>query len=308
MRALVTGGAGFIGSHLVERLLQRGDEVVALDNEVTGRWGNLPDHPRLTRLHQDAVAPFDVDGPLDVVAHLASPASPIDFLRIPLEVLRVNSIGTENALRLAERKGARFLFASTSEVYGDPAVSPQPESYWGNVNPIGPRSPYDESKRYGEALVTAWHRVTGLEVRTVRYFNTYGPRMRADDGRAVPTFLVQALRGEPLTVQGDGQQTRSFAYVDDSVEGTLRLLASGVEGPVNVGSDHEVRLIDLARAVIRLTGSSSEVVHVQAAEDDPRRRRPDLTRARLELDYEPTVPLEDGLRRTIAWFRAEGLA
>ncbi|MCW5936568.1 MAG: GDP-mannose 4,6-dehydratase [Fimbriimonadaceae bacterium] len=303
MRVLVTGAAGFLGSHLVDRLLARGDEVVGLDNGSTGRWENLRPHANLRILEGDACDPLSVDGPLEGIVHMASPASPADFARMPLEILRANSIGTERCLQLAMERGARMVFASTSEVYGDPAVSPQAEAYWGNVNPVGPRSPYDESKRFGEAMAMAYHRLHGLSVGIARYFNTFGPRMRADDGRAVPTLIHQALRGEPLTIQGTGEQTRSFGYVDDTIEGTLLLLDSPLVGPVNIGSEEELTVLTLAKTILVATGSASEIVHVPAPQDDPRQRKPDLTRARRELGFEPRVSLEDGLSRTIEWMR-----
>jgi dTDP-glucose 4,6-dehydratase len=303
MRVLVTGAAGFLGSHMVERLLERGAEVVALDNLATGDWANLPDDARVTKMEHDASEPYTVDGPLNRVVHMASPASPKDFTRIPFDVLKVNSIGTWNALEVAAQKGARFLFASTSEVYGDPLISPQPETYWGNVNPNGVRSVYDESKRFGESVTMTFRRHRGVETRIVRYFNSFGPRMRLDDGRVVPTFVRQALLGEPLTVEGDGSQTRSFGYVDDSVRGTLALLESDCPDPVNIGSEHERSVLELAELVLRLTGSHSPIVHVPAAPDDPKQRRPDLTKARETLGYRAEVGLEDGLERTIAWAR-----
>jgi dTDP-glucose 4,6-dehydratase len=283
--------------------LEQGHEVLALDNLATGDWTNVPDHPKVTRIEQDACEPIRVEGPVERVMHMASPASPKDFTRIPFEVLRVNSVGTWNCLEFAAEKGARFLFASTSEVYGDPAVSPQPESYWGNVNPNGVRSVYDESKRFGESVTMTFRRHRGVETRIVRYFNSFGPRMRLDDGRVVPTFVRQALLGEPLTVEGDGTQTRSFGYVDDSVRGTLLLLESEEPEPVNIGAEHEMTVLELAETVVRLTGSSSRIVFGPGAPDDPKQRRPDLTRARTLLGYEAEVAVEEGLRRTIAWAR-----
>lgn len=305
MRCLVTGGAGFLGSHLVDRLLERGDEVLALDNCVTGSWDNLAhlgEHPRLSRVEQDATEPYAIDGPLDRVFHFASPASPRDFERLPLEVLRVNSVGTELALQLAREKGARFFFASTSEVYGDPLTSPQPETYWGNVNPNGVRSVYDESKRFGEAMTMAYHRLYGLETRIVRFFNTFGPRMRLDDGRVVPNFVAQALRGEPITIYGDGLQTRSFGYCADSIGGVLLLAESEVHLPVNIGTEHEHTILEFAKKIIALTGSSSKIIYMDPLPDDPQQRRPDLSRARSLLGYEPKTSLDDGLRETISWF------
>jgi dTDP-glucose 4,6-dehydratase len=294
---------------LVEGLLERGCEILAVDNLSTGNWANVPEHPRVTRVEQDVCDPLRIDGPVDRILHLASPASPKDFTRIPFDVLRANSVGTWNCLDLAERKGARFLFASTSEVYGDPAVSPQPETYWGNVNPNGIRSVYDESKRFGESVTMTFRRHRGVDTRIVRYFNSFGPRMRLDDGRVVPTFVRQALLGEPLTVEGSGTQTRSFGYVDDTVRGTLLLLESDEPGPVNIGAEHETSVIGLAETIVRLTGSTSRIVHLPPAPDDPRQRRPDLTKARTVLKYEAHVGLEEGLRRTIDWARrALGLA
>jgi len=303
--AVVTGGAGFLGSHVCDELLTRGWRVVCVDNLITGDEANLQHHDgdaRFGFLRRDVSEPFDVDGPVDCVLHLASPASPVDFARYPIEILRVGSVGTENALKLAQAKGARFLLASTSEVYGDPEVHPQPEEYHGNVNPIGPRAVYDEAKRFGEALTMAYRRVHGVDTKIARIFNTYGPRMRLDDGRVVPNFIFQALRGEALTVYGDGSQTRSFCYVSDLVDGLLRLLDSAESGPINIGNDHEMAVIDLARLIISLTNSRSEVRFLPAPKDDPKVRRPDLTKARALLGYEPQVPPERGLARTIEWF------
>jgi dTDP-glucose 4,6-dehydratase len=306
MRVLVTGAAGFLGSHLCDHLLGRGHEVLALDDLSTGSWDNLPERPALTRITADAADPPRLDGPLERVYHLASPASPTDFARMALQVMRANAIGTWRMLELAEQKGARLLLASTSEVYGDPLVSPQPESYWGNVNPVGPRSCYDESKRFAEALATAY--AGRVECRIVRFFNTYGPRMRPDDGRAVPTFLVQALRGAPMTVHGDGAQTRSFAFVADVVPAVAALMESDAQGPVNLGSDNEVPLLELARRVRKLVGSRSEIVHVPGTPDDPQRRRPDLTRVRQILGFTASTSLDEGLARTADWFRSRATA
>ena len=305
-RVLVTGGAGFLGSHLCENLLASGGEVICMDNLVTGRRENiahLEDDERFTFVEHDVVAPFEVQGRLDAVLHFASPASPIDYLRLPVETLEVGSLGTSNALRLAERKGARFLLASTSETYGDPLVHPQPESYWGNVNPVGPRSVYDEAKRFAEATTMAYRRHRGVDTGIVRIFNTYGPRMRADDGRAIPTFIPQALRGEPITVAGDGRQTRSVCYVDDLVEGIIRLLLSPHPGPVNIGNPHELSVLELAETIRDLCGSESPVTFVPRPEDDPCIRRPDISLANELLDWAPSVGLTDGLNRTIEWFR-----
>jgi dTDP-glucose 4,6-dehydratase len=300
---VVTGGTGFVGSHLVDALLARGAEVVAVDNYVTGSPANvahLADEPRFTLVEADVSEELPVEGHVDAVLHFASPASPVDFARIPIEILRVGSQGTQNCLELAEAHGARFLFASTSEVYGDPQVHPQPESYWGNVNPVGPRSVYDEAKRYGEALTMAYHRFRGVDTGIVRIFNTYGPRMRPDDGRAIPNFIAQALRGEPITLYGDGSQTRSICYVSDLVAGILLLLDSGRTGPMNCGTEHEMSMRELAETIRRLVGSSSELVSEPLPENDPLQRRPVLDVIRGELGYEPVVTPADGLARTIA--------
>ncbi len=305
-RIVVTGGAGFLGSHLCDRLIARGDEVVCFDNLVTGLGSNIEHllaEDRFQFEQQDVTEPFSVDGDVDAVMHLASPASPVDFGRIPIEILNVGSRGTEHGLQLAEIKGARFFLASTSEVYGDPLVHPQPETYWGNVNPIGPRGVYDEAKRYAEALTMAYHRARGVEVRIVRIFNTYGPRMRPEDGRVVSNFITQALQGQPLTVYGDGSQTRSFCYVDDQIDGQLTLLASDVTGPVNVGNDREFTMLELAEAVIAVTGSQSDIVFEALPADDPTRRRPDLTEAGTKLGWKPQVDLVDGLAKTTDHFR-----
>jgi dTDP-glucose 4,6-dehydratase len=308
MRILVTGAAGFLGSHLVDRFLAEGAEVIGMDNFLTGRPENLAHlsgHPRFKFFQHDVTNFIFVDGPLDGVLHFASPASPIDYLKLPIQTLKVGSLGTHKALGLALSKKARFLLASTSEVYGDPLVHPQPESYWGNVNPIGPRGVYDEAKRFAEALTMAYHRAHGVDTRIARIFNTYGPRMRHHDGRVVSNFIVQALRGEPITVYGDGSQTRSFTYVDDLVEGIHRLYQRGGAEPVNVGSDVEFTVRALAEQVIRMTGSRSVIQEEPLPMDDPRVRRPDLTRARAELGFEPKVKLIQGMERTIAYFRAE---
>ncbi|MFO7698115.1 MAG: UDP-glucuronic acid decarboxylase family protein [Anaerolineae bacterium] len=309
MRVLITGGAGFIGSHLCDLLLARGHAVVCLDNLITGNRANvahLVDQQAFSFVLHDVTAPIYVDGALDAVIHLASLPSPVDYIQMPIKTLKVGSLGTLHALGLAKAKGARFLLASTSEVYGDPLVHPQPESYWGNVNPIGPRGVYDESKRYAEALTMAYHRAHGLETRIARIFNTYGPRMRLNDGRVVPNFVRQALRGEPLTVYDDGSRTRSFCYVSDLIDGLYRLLWSSEAEPVNLGNPHEITVLELASLVIALTGSRSQVAFVTPndarTEDDPHARQPDITRARTLLDWEPLVPLEDGLRTTIAHF------
>ncbi len=305
-RAVVLGGSGFVGSHLCERLLVEGAAVVSVDNLITGSEANLA-HLRARAdfqdLRQDITEGLSVQGPVDYVFNLASPASPIDYAQLPLETLRVGSVGTENGLRLAKEKGARFLQASTSEVYGDPHVHPQSEDYWGNVNPVGPRSCYDEAKRYAEALCVAYRKVHGVQVRIVRIFNTYGPRMRLDDGRVVPAFVGQALRGEDFSLFGDGSQTRSFCYVTDLVDGMLRLMLSDVEGPVNVGNPREMTIREFAEAVRQANGGGGQLRFLPLPKDDPRQRKPDITRARTLLGWEPRVPLEEGLLMTLQWFR-----
>jgi len=306
VRLLVTGAAGFLGSHLVDRLLAEGHSVVGLDNFLTGSPDNLAhlgDHPRFRLVQYDVTNYLLVDGPLDGVFHFASPASPLDYLEKPIQTLDVGSRGTHHALGLARAKGATFLLASTSEVYGDPQIHPQPESYWGHVNPIGPRGVYDEAKRFAEALTMAYARHHGLSTRIVRIFNTYGPRMRPGDGRVVSNFLVQALSGEPLTLYGDGTQTRSFCYVSDLVEGVVRLFERGDEQPVNLGNPAECTVRQLAESVLRVTGSSSSLVCRPLPEDDPRVRQPDISRAHSLLGWAPTVALDEGLRTTAAWFR-----
>ncbi|MGZ6079876.1 MAG: UDP-glucuronic acid decarboxylase family protein [Myxococcaceae bacterium] len=306
-RVAVLGGAGFLGSHLCERLLADGAAlVVSVDNLITGSEANLRDllgNPRFRHVVQDICEPFDVDGPLDFVFNLASPASPIDYAQLPLETLRVGSRGTEHGLELARRKGAVFFQASTSEVYGDPLEHPQKESYWGHVNPIGPRSVYDEAKRYGEALVAAYRRTHGLQTRIARIFNTYGPRMRLEDGRVVPAFVAQALAGEDFTVFGDGSQTRSFCYVSDLVDGFVRLALSSEQDPVNLGNPEEMTILQFAEAVRAAAGGGGRIVHRPLPKDDPQRRRPDITRARELLGWAPRITLSDGLRQTIAYFR-----
>jgi len=299
--SLVTGGAGFLGSHLCDELLARGHRVICVDNFETGSLANIAHirAPEFRHLHADIIETFSVDEPVDFVYHFASPASPIDYLRLPLHTLKVGAYGTHHALGLAKHHRARFLLASTSEVYGDPQVHPQPESYWGHVNPIGPRGVYDEAKRYAEALTMAYHRQQGVDTSIVRIFNTYGPRMRPHDGRAIPTFLRQALQDRPITVFGDGSQTRSFCYVSDLVSGIIRLAESGAHLPVNVGNPHEFTLLELALAVIDVTGSRSEIVHEALPTDDPKVRRPDITLARQLLGWAPTVALDEGLRRTV---------
>jgi dTDP-glucose 4,6-dehydratase len=309
-RILITGGAGFVPSHLVDALIERGTEVVSVDNFVTGAKDNvahLADHPRFTLIEADVSDGLPEHEPalqarFDAILHFASPASPTDFEQLPIEILRVGSVATLHLLERATRDGARFLMASTSEAYGDPLVHPQPESYWGNVNPNGVRSVYDESKRFAEAATMAYHRARGLDVGIVRIFNTYGPRMRPDDGRAIPTFITQALRGEPITVHGTGTQTRSICYVDDLVRGILLLLDSTETGPVNCGTEHEMSMRQLAETIVALTGSSSPIVLTRRGADDPEKRRPDLTLARTRLGFEPQVGPEEGLRRTIEYF------
>jgi dTDP-glucose 4,6-dehydratase len=307
MRALVTGAAGFIGSHLCEHLLDRGFSVIGMDNLATGHVGNIE---HLTGrdfvfVRHDVTNYVAIEGPLDRVFHFASPASPIDYLKLPIQTLKVGSLGTHNCLGLAKAKGARFLLASTSEVYGDPLVHPQREDYWGNVNPVGPRGVYDEAKRFAEAITMAYHRVHGVETRIVRIFNTYGPRMRVQDGRAIPAFMGQALRGEDVTVFGDGSQTRSLCYVSDLVDGIVRLMASRVSDPVNVGNPHELTMRALAERVVALAGSSSRIVERPLPVDDPKVRQPDITRARTLLGWEPRVTLDEGLPRTLAYFRSK---
>ncbi len=308
-RVLVLGGAGFIGSHLCARLLEEGAHVIALDNLLTGRVSNIAallGHERFTYVNYDVTNYLHVDGELDAILHFASPASPADFERLPIQILKVGSLGTHKALGLAKAKNARFLLASTSECYGDPEVNPQPETYWGNVNPIGIRGVYDEAKRFAEAMTMAYHRHHGVDVRIVRIFNTFGPRMQVDDGRAIPNFFRQAIRGEDVTLYGDGSQTRSFIYVDDQVEGILRLLRSSYVGPVNIGNPNELSLRAMAEKVVALCGGTSRIVHRPLPPDDPKVRRPDITLARRVLDgWEPQVKVEEGLARTHAYFVSE---
>lgn len=306
-RIVVTGAAGFLGSHLCQHLLDRGDSVVAIDNLTTGTLSNIEHlfgRSGFTLVQGDVSSYIWVPGELDAVLHFASPASPIDYLRLPIQTLKVGSLGTHNALGLAKAKNARFMLASTSEVYGDPEVHPQVEDYWGNVNPIGPRGVYDEAKRFAEAMTMAYHRYHGVEVRIVRIFNTYGNRMRADDGRVVSNFLVQAIKGDPITIYGDGTQTRSFCFVDDEVRGFLALLDSDVTGPVNIGNPDEFTVRELAELVLEVTGSSSPIVYKPLPIDDPRQRRPDITYAREHLGWEPRIALREGLERTAEYFRS----
>jgi dTDP-glucose 4,6-dehydratase len=302
---VITGAAGFIGSHLCETLLERGHSIVAIDNLITGDMGNVA-HLRdrdLQFIRHDVTRYIDVDGPVDYVLHWASPASPIDYLELPIQTLKVGSLGTHNALGLAKAKNARFVIASTSEVYGDPLEHPQKETYWGNVNPIGPRGVYDEAKRFAEAITLAYHRYHGVDTKIVRIFNTYGPRMRLRDGRAVPAFMSQALSNEDVTVFGDGSQTRSFCYVTDLVDGIIRLMDSDTNEPVNIGNPHEVTIKEIAETIIRLVGSKSRVVYRPLPVDDPKQRQPDITRARTLLGWEPKVGLEDGLLKTVDYFK-----
>ena len=304
-RALVTGGAGFLGSHLCGRLLDDGLDVVCMDNLITGSLDNIESffgRDGFCFVHHDVTNFIHVSGSLDYILHFASPASPIDYLKLPIQTLKVGSLGTHKALGLAKSKGARFLLASTSETYGDPLVHPQPEDYWGNVNPVGPRGVYDEAKRFAEAITMAYHRHHGMETRIVRIFNTYGPRMRAGDGRVVPTFICQALSGKDLTAFGDGSQTRSFCYVDDLIEGILRLLHSDCSDPVNIGNPAEMTVLEFAEEIIRLTGSESKIVFEPLPVDDPKVRQPDISLASEILDWEPRIALEAGLKKTIEFF------
>lgn len=307
MRAVVTGGAGFLGSHLCEALLARGNEVICLDNFLTGSPDNvahlMPD-ARFRLVRADITDYVHIGGPVDLILHFASPASPLDYLQLPIETLKVGSIGTLHALGLARDKSARLILASTSEVYGDPQIHPQPESYWGHVNPVGPRGVYDEAKRFGEALTLAYRNTHQVDTGIVRIFNTFGPRMRPKDGRAIPNFIRQALAGDPVTVAGDGLQTRSICYVDDLVAGILAMALSAHAGPINIGNPHEISMLDLATWIITLTDSTSTIEHIDRPVDDPTVRQPDTTRAQELLGWEPKVSVEEGLRRTIAWFRS----
>jgi len=306
MRVVVTGAAGFIGSHLCESLLGRECEVVGIDNFITGSPDNLTSMwtaERFTFMKRNVTEYIHVDGPVDWVLHFASPASPLDYLELPIQTLKVGALGTHNALGLAKAKNAGFLLASTSEVYGDPLVHPQREDYWGNVNPVGPRGVYDEAKRFGEAITMAYHRVHAVNTRIVRIFNTHGPRMRLKDGRAIPAFMTQALSGSPLTVFGDGSQTRSFQFVSDLVDGLWKLMERGGSDPINIGNPQELTLLELAKRIIRLAGSRSEIVFRPLPEDDPKVRQPDIGRARTRLGWEPRVDTDEGLKLTLAWFR-----
>ena len=309
--SVVTGGAGFLGSHLSDLLLSRGHRVIVIDNLITGSTDNiqhLAGNPDFRFIKQDVTEYLYLDGPVDFLWHFASPASPIDYLELPIQTLKVGSLGTHKALGLAMTKGARFLITSTSEVYGDPLVHPQTESYWGNVNPVGPRGCYDESKRFAEALTMAYHREHDVDTRIVRIFNTYGPRMRVEDGRVVPAFVSQALRGKPITVFGDGTQTRSFCFASDLIEGIYRLMmctGSTASDPCNIGNPHELTMLQFAQEIIKATGSKSRIIHKPLPQDDPKQRRPDITRARKLLGWEPNIPLADGLVPTIAYFRSK---
>lgn len=310
MRVLITGGAGFLGSHLCDRFLSEGHAVIAMDNLITGNTANiehLAGNPNFLFIKHDVTNYIYIEGPVDAILHFASPASPIDYLELPIQTLKVGALGTHKALGLAKAKGARFLLASTSETYGDPLVHPQTEDYWGNVNPIGPRGVYDEAKRFAEAMTMAYHRYHGVDTRIVRIFNTYGPRMRLGDGRVVPNFIAQALRGEDLTVYGDGSQTRSFCYVSDLVEGIYRLLQSDETYPVNIGNPQEMTILQFAEKIVELTHSGSKVAFIKPADertqDDPQKRQPDISKAKRLLNWTPQVSLEDGLKKTIAYFQ-----
>ena len=306
---LVTGGAGFIGSHLCERFLKEGNRVICMDNLITGKEENishLSNNPDFKFIQHDVSKYVDIEEDLDFILHFASPASPIDYQLYPIQTLKVGSLGTHNTLGLAKAKGARFLLASTSEIYGDPLVSPQKEDYWGNVNCVGPRGVYDESKRFAEAITLAYHRTHKIDTKIVRIFNTYGPRMRKDDGRAVPAFISQALDGEPLTVFGDGSQTRSFCYVSDLIDGIYKLMLSNTNEPVNIGNPRELSILESAKLILSLTKSRSQIIYKELPVDDPKVRRPDITKARKELNWEPKVSLEEGLKKTIEWFKNGG--
>ena len=309
MRILITGGAGFIGSHLCDFLIGKGHGVICMDNFITGKKDNIAhllDNKNFKFVNHNVSVKINVTGPLDYVLHFASPASPVDYLMYPIQTLKVGSLGTHNALGLAKAKKAKFLLASTSEVYGDPLVNPQPESYWGNVNPIGPRGVYDEAKRFAEAITMAYHRVHKVDTKIVRIFNTYGPRMRRNDGRAIPNFITQALEGKPLTVYGKGRQTRSFCYVDDLVRGLYALMLSGLNDPVNIGNPNEETLLELAKRIISLTGNKGRIVYKPLPVDDPKVRRPDISKAKKILKWNPKVNLNDGLKRTVEFFKFSG--
>ncbi|MDX1670786.1 MAG: UDP-glucuronic acid decarboxylase family protein [Balneolaceae bacterium] len=304
---LITGGAGFLGSHLCDRYLKEGHRVICLDNFLTGKMENiahLMDSDRFRLITHDLTNYIHINGKIDLILHFASPASPIDYLEMPIQTLKVGSLGTHKALGLAKAKNARFLLASTSEVYGDPKVHPQPEEYWGNVNPIGSRGVYDEAKRFAEAMTMAYYRYHGVETRIARIFNTYGSRMRIDDGRALPTFMTQALRGEDITVYGDGSQTRSFCYVDDTVEGIWKLARSDFSDPVNIGNEDEITILEFANEILELTGSSSNIVFEELPGDDPQIRQPDISRARKMLDWEPSINRKEGLQKTVNYFKS----
>jgi dTDP-glucose 4,6-dehydratase len=307
MRIVVTGGAGFLGSHLCDRLLAEGHEVIAIDNLITGSVDNIAHirDARFSFIHYDVTNYIYVEGSVDFVFHFASPASPVDYLELPIQTLKVGSLGTHKALGLAKAKKAGFLLASTSETYGDPLINPQHEEYWGNVNPVGPRGVYDEAKRFAEAMTMAYHRFHGVDTRIVRIFNTYGPRNRANDGRVVPTFVNQAIRHEPITVFGEGKQTRSFCYVSDLIDGIYRLMLSNEHLPVNIGNPDEMTVLEFARRIIALTGSKSEIIYKPLPQDDPTVRRPDITKAKRLLGWEPKVPLEEGLSKTIDYFKSK---
>ena len=304
-RTLVTGGAGFLGSHLCDALLQEGHEVICMDNLITGNMDNLThiDSDRFHFMNHDVTRHIDLKGPIDNVFHFASPASPVDYLEFPIQTMKVGSLGTHNALGVAKAKQTRFMIASTSEIYGDPLEHPQKETYWGNVNSIGPRGVYDEAKRFSEAITMAYHRTHGLDTRIIRIFNTYGPRMRIKDGRAIPNFMVQALTGQDLTVYGDGSQTRSFCFVSDLIDGIVRLMKSGHHDPVNIGNPIEISVLEMAEKILQVTGSKSKIVFKPLPEDDPKVRQPDITLARSLLGWEPRVSLEEGLRATLDYFR-----
>ncbi len=305
-RTLITGGAGFLGSHLAESLLARGHEVICMDNLITGDLKNIEHlfgNPQFLFIRQDVTNYIHVPGTIDNILHFASPASPIDYLKLPIQTLKVGSLGTHKALGLAKEKKARFLLASTSEVYGDPLIHPQTEDYWGNVNPIGPRGVYDEAKRFAEAMTMAYHRYHNVDTRIVRIFNTYGPRMRVEDGRVVSTFITQALQNQPISVFGDGNQTRSFCFVSDEVEGIIRLLESDLSYPVNIGNPSEMTVTQLGELVLELTGSNSEIIYKELPEDDPKVRQPDITQAKTKLQWEPKISLREGLEKTIAYFK-----